>query len=88
MAQRFATLLAEVPEHQDTAVSRPVLRELAEQAHLDGGRLHLRPCLRSRAGREQPSGNVAADAQTQEHRLAQELGWQVLCGVFHWHGGK
>jgi CHAD domain-containing protein len=24
-------------EHQDTAVSRPVLRELAAQAHLDGG---------------------------------------------------
>jgi CHAD domain-containing protein len=24
-------------EHQDAAVSRPVLRELAEQAHLDGG---------------------------------------------------
>ena len=37
LRKRLKAVQEVLGEHQDTAVSRPVLRELAAQAHLDGG---------------------------------------------------
>jgi hypothetical protein len=62
-------------EYQDTVVSRPVLRELAGQAHLDGGNGFTYGLMHAAETTEQPeraeaSREVAKNVQSQEHRAA------------------